>query len=113
MKERQVSRWMQLVLWAAAAYNILWGVVVVLFPLAPFRWAGMALPNYPQLWQCLGMIVGVYGVGYALAARDPFTHWPIVLVGLLGKVFGPMGSCSTRCRGICPGSPAGPSSPTT
>jgi hypothetical protein len=51
----------------------------------------MARPNYPELWQCVGMIVGVYGVGYWVAARDPFRHWPITLVGLLGKIFGPIG----------------------
>ena len=37
------------------------------------------------------MMVGVYGVGYALAARDPLRYWPIVLVGLLGKILGPLG----------------------
>ena len=60
--------------------------------MAMFRIAGAdPLPAYPELWQCIGMIVGVYGVGYAIAARHPFVHWPIVLVGLLGKVFGPIG----------------------
>jgi peroxiredoxin len=47
--------------------------------------------DYPQLWQCIGMIVGVYGIGYACAALHPIRHWPIVLVGLLGKIFGPIG----------------------
>jgi peroxiredoxin len=51
----------------------------------------MAQPNYPELWQCIGMFVAVWGVGYACAAIDPVRHWPIVLVGLLGKVFGPIG----------------------
>jgi len=37
------------------------------------------------------MIVGVYGVGYWIASRSPVTHWPIVLVGMLGKIFGPLG----------------------
>jgi hypothetical protein len=37
------------------------------------------------------MIVGVYGVGYWLAAQDPIKHYPIVLVGFLGKIFGPIG----------------------
>jgi len=36
------------------------------------------------------MIVGVYSVGYWVAAYRPLTHWPIVLVGLLGKIFGPI-----------------------
>jgi len=79
------------VLWAAAVYNLLWGGFVILFPLTPFLWAGMPLPNYPEIWQCLGMVVGVYGVGYAIAATNPIRHWPIVLVGLLGKILGPIG----------------------
>lgn len=79
------------VLLAAGAYNLVWGGFVVLFPEAIFRWIGADVPRYPELWQCIGMIVGVYGIGYAAAARDPLRHWPIVLVGLLGKVFGPIG----------------------
>lgn len=85
-------RWMSYVLWAAAAYNLAWGTWAILFPNAIFRWAGFEpLPAYPELWQCIGMIVGVYGIGYGIAARDPSRHWPIVLVGLLGKIFGPIG----------------------
>jgi hypothetical protein len=82
---------MSWVLCAAACYNLSWGTFVVLFPSAMFDWFGMAQPNYPQLWQCIGMMVGVFGVGYACAAVDPMRHWPMVLVGLLGKVFGPIG----------------------
>jgi hypothetical protein len=87
----QAPVWMTRVLWLAAGYNVLWGTLVVLFPLLPFRLMGMELPNYPAIWQCVGMIVGVYGVGYGIAATDPVRHWPIVLVGLLGKIFGPIG----------------------
>ncbi len=95
-------RWMTAVLYAAGAYNIVWGAAVVLFPLMFFRWAGAVPPNYPQIWQCLGMVVGVYGVGYAIAARDPFRHWPIVLVGFLGKLFGPIGFLQTARSGAWP-----------
>ncbi len=83
--------WMRYVLLAAAAYNLLWGAWVVLRPDDLFNWVGILSPRYPGIWQCVGMIVGVYGVGYAIAAFDPFRHWPIVLVGFLGKVFGPIG----------------------
>ncbi len=79
------------VLWAAGIYNLIWGLVVVLLPEASLRWIGLATHAYPQLWQCIGMIVGTYGAGYLIAARDPFRHWPMVLVGLLGKVCGPIG----------------------
>ena len=86
-----VPRWMTWVLLAAAAYNLLWGAWAVLFPNSYFDWAGMQRPVYPEIWQCGGMIVDVYGVGYAIAAFDPFRYWPIVLVGLMGKVLGPLG----------------------
>jgi hypothetical protein len=75
----------------AAIYNILWGTLVILFPNEFFDLFNMARPNYPEIWQCVGMIVGVYGVGYWLAASDPIKHYPIVLVGFLGKIFGPIG----------------------
>ncbi|MCA1816229.1 MAG: alkyl hydroperoxide reductase [Acidobacteria bacterium] len=84
-------RWMSRVLYAAGAYNIAWGASVVFAPLLFFRWAHAAPPNYPEIWQCVGMIVGVYGVGYLVAARDPLRHWAVVLVGFLGKLFGPVG----------------------
>jgi peroxiredoxin len=84
-------RWMSQILVAAAGYNLVWGGWVILRPLDLFRWTGAELPLYPSIWQCVGMIVGVYGIGYAIASRDPVRHWPIILVGLLGKLLGPIG----------------------
>ena len=97
-----VPRWIPVVLYAAAAYNLAWSAFVVLFPLAPFRWLGMEPPNYPAIVQCLGMVIGVYGVGYALAARDPVARWPLVFVGLLGKIFGPIGFVYAASMGEFP-----------
>ena len=93
---------MRAVLLAAAAYNVLWGAFVVLFPLALFRLFGMEPPNYPELWQCVGMIVGVYGVAYAAAALDPLRHWPVVVAGLLGKILGPIGFVGAVVGGVFP-----------
>ena len=95
-------RWARNWLLAAALYNVLWGAWVVLFPHALFDLCALPRPSYPELWQCVGMIVGVYGVGYALAARDPLRHWPIVLVGLLGKLLGPIGFAQALLRGTFP-----------
>ncbi len=101
-KDTLEPRWTRNVLYAAAIYNLAWGAAVIAAPLALFRWAGMEEPRYPQIWQCVGMIVGVYGVGYWLAARDPFRHWPIVCVGLLGKVLGPIGFLQAALTGMLP-----------
>ena len=75
----------------AAGYNVLWGAWVVLMPNHYFDLVGMARPTHASIWQCVGMIVGVYGLGYAIAAFDPYRHWPIVFVGFLGKILGPIG----------------------
>lgn len=80
-----------MVLYAAAGYNLVWGAWVVLFPNHFFDLVGMPRPLHPSIWQCVGMIVGVYGIGYAIAATNPLRHWPIVLVGFLGKILGPLG----------------------
>jgi hypothetical protein len=87
---------------AAGAYNLAWGALTVLFPDWLFSLTGMERPNYPFIWQCVGMIVGVYGIGYLAAARDPARHWPIVLVGLLGKIFGPVGYVMGVVQGTVP-----------
>ena len=94
--------WFRPLLLVAGAYNLLWGAWTIVFPNALFHWLEMPAPNYPQLWQCIGMIVGVYGLGYAIAANDPDRHWPIVLVGLLGKVFGPIGMVQAIFNGDFP-----------
>ncbi|MEM9588373.1 MAG: peroxiredoxin-like family protein [Planctomycetota bacterium] len=91
VESNDVRPWMRTTLFLAAAYNLLWGAWVILRPGDFFQFAGIEPPRYLGIWQCVGMIVGVYGVGYAIAARDPIRHWPITLVGFLGKIFGPIG----------------------
>lgn len=82
---------MSLVLKAAGVYNLIWGAWVILFPDHFFRLTGMEIPNQLLIWQGMGMVIGVYGLGYWWAARNPILHWPIVAVGLLGKILGPIG----------------------
>ena len=103
---RLYPKWMGVVMLVAGAYNLAWGLIVVALPTLTFRYSGLEKAgltlHYPQLWQCVGMIVGVYGIGYALAALDPIRHWPIVLIGLLGKIFGPLGYVIGLIRGETP-----------
>ena len=101
-ERKHSTSWMRPVLRFAALYNIAWGGLAVMLPLKAFELAGMPAPNYPEIWQCVGMIVGVYGVGYWIAANDPMRHWPIVLVGLLGKILGPIGFVWAAMQGRIP-----------
>lgn len=95
------------VFWIAAAYNLVWGVLVILFPRVSFRVAGISLgqPDVMavQFWQCIGMFVMVFAIGYAYVAIDPERYAPFALIGLLGKIFGPIGFVWGWWHGIMPG----------
>ncbi|WP_020538968.1 hypothetical protein [Lewinella cohaerens] len=96
--------WMKTVMRLAAVYNLLWGAWVVLFPLSFFRLTGMADPIHPMIWQGMGMVIGVYGLGYWWSAANPVKHWPIVAVGFIGKIFGPIGFVFNYLNGQVPAS---------
>ena len=104
---RPVSlRWPTIVLVIAGAYNLIWSGCMILLPLESFAWSGMEKHDkplhYPQLWQGLGMLIGVFGLGYLLAATDPARHWGLVLIGLVSKVLGGLGSVSAVVTGQGP-----------
>ena len=77
--------------YAAAAYNLIWGLINGLFPTLFFTLIGMPLPNYLPLWQVVGMFVLVYAPAYWWAGRYPARFPHLIAVGLLGKVLGPLG----------------------
>lgn len=76
---------------AAGLYNIGWGVYSAWNPQWLFRFAGMPPLNYPEIFACLAMVVGLYGLLYWEVARVPERGWLLAAVGLLGKVLGPLG----------------------
>ena len=53
----------------AGFYNIAWGIYAALDPQWLFRFAGMPPLNHPQIFACLGMVVGLYGLIYFEVAR--------------------------------------------
>ena len=55
------------------------------------RYSGLPLQNHPQIFACLGMVVGLYGIIYLEVARVPERGWLLAAVGLTGKVLGPIG----------------------
>ncbi len=81
---------------AAGIYNLAFGLWAGFWPLAYFQLFAIAPPRYPQIWACVGMIVGVYGLLYFYAAWKLETAWPIIAVGLLGKILGPIGMATSQ-----------------
>jgi hypothetical protein len=87
---------------AAGLYNIGWGVYSALDPQWLFRYARMPLQNHPQIFACLGMVVGLYGLLYLEVARTPERGWLLAAVGLAGKVLGPLGLLQLIWSGTWP-----------
>lgn len=88
--------------YAAALYNFLWGILNILFPRFFFDLIQVPPPNYLPLWQVVGMFVLVYALGYYWAARDPVRYRHYILLGLLGKIFGPLGFVWSAASGQLP-----------
>jgi hypothetical protein len=79
----------------AGLYNVAFGLWAGLRPQSFFEIFELPAPRYPAIWACLGMLVGVYGLLYWYAAARLDRARPIIAVGLLGKVLGPVGMAMT------------------
>ena len=75
----------------AGVYNIAWGLFTAARPQWLFHFAHMPADNHPQIFACLAMVVGLYGVVYFEVARVPERGWILAAVGFIGKVLGPVG----------------------
>lgn len=96
---RRFHRWVFIL---AGIYNLAWGAYTILDPQWLFRFADMTPINYPEIYACIGMIVGVYGIIYLEVARKPEHGWLLAAIGLLGKVLGPIGMADLLWRGVWP-----------
>ena len=86
----------------AGIYNIGWGLYAIYDPQWLFRFAKLPLMVHPQIFACLGMVVGLYGIIYLEVARIPERGWLLAAVGLLGKIFGPIGLARLIWTGTWP-----------
>lgn len=96
------ARLYRLVFFLAAAYNLAFGLWAGLWPRAFFDLFDLARPLYPAIWACLGMVVGLYGLVYAYAALRLDLAQPLIALGLLGKLLGPLGWVITVTSGEWP-----------
>jgi len=86
----------------AAFYNLAFGVWAGFFPLHFFRVFDLPPPQYPSIWACVGMVVGIYCLAYAYVAWKPEEGDVLILIGLIGKVLGPLGWLHAVNRGEFP-----------
>ena len=92
MSDRQrFCEWSRVILRLAGIYNLVWGAIVIAAPSPCFAGSGWKnrgiLPfGSASAWWSVSMELDT-----GLRRLTRFRHWPIVLVGLIGKVLGPIG----------------------
>ncbi len=92
--------WATWVLRISAAHSLAWGAFIILAPITAAACYGFDRPPAEIfLWRGVGFTIFVLGIGYLIAATDPGQHWLAVLLGLIAKVFGPIGLCGAVCLG--------------
>jgi hypothetical protein len=87
---------------AAGVYNIAWGLAAVIWPNWFFDFTGMARINHPEIYACLGMVIGLYGVLYLEVARRPEHGFLLGAIGFVGKALGPVGALVLVLQGQWP-----------
>ena len=87
---------------AAGVYNVLWGLYACVNPNWLFSFARMDPLNHPEIFACLGMVIGLYGVIYLEVARRPERGFLLAAVGLVGKLLGPIGLAGLLLSGHWP-----------
>jgi hypothetical protein len=88
--------------YAAAAYNVIWGSAVALYPRELSATVGLDVTGAEPLVQVIGMMVGVYAIGYYLLARDPVRYSGLIWIALAGKTLGPAGFLYSAVTGTLP-----------
>ncbi len=74
--------WMRKILLAAGIYHLIFAIWAICYPHQWFDWNHLAQPNHPLMWQGVGAMMLMFGMGLVIASRNPIRHWFIVGVGL-------------------------------
>jgi hypothetical protein len=99
LKRRRFHR---IIFCAAGLYNIGWGIYSAADPQWLFRLARLPLETHPEIFPCMAMVIGLYGILYLEIARVPERGWILAAVGLSGKLLGPIGLAKLILTGQWP-----------
>jgi small multidrug resistance pump len=80
--------WMFYLLCFAGTYNLLVMLNLLVLYHEVFKTLGMTKPELMLFVQLVGILVGLFGVGYLLVARHPVENRNVLLLGFLSKLLG-------------------------
>jgi hypothetical protein len=69
----------------AGSYNILAGISMICFYHEGYKLLGIPKPELILPVQVMGILVGLFGVGYHLVAQNPIENRNILMLGFLSK----------------------------
>jgi small multidrug resistance pump len=82
---RPLEPWMTVVLRIAGTFNVLAGLGMVCLYHEGYRIMGLPQPLPVLPVQVMGVLVGLFGVGYHLVASKPVENRNILMLGFLSK----------------------------
>lgn len=82
--------WMTWLLWFVGGYNLLAGAGMVCLYHEGYKLLGMDKPAVNLPVQLVGVLVGLFGVGYWLVAAHPLENRNILALGFWSKALGSM-----------------------
>lgn len=80
--------WMRYLLWFTGGYNLLAGLTMIVFYHEMFKFKQVPKPELLLPIQLVGVLVGLFGVGYLMVAFHPLLNRNVLLLGFLSKLFG-------------------------
>jgi CDP-diglyceride synthetase len=87
---RPLAKWMKFVLRFVAVYNVLAGLFMLIGYHETYKIIGMEKPDISFPIQLVGILVGLFGVGYYLVAKNPIENRNVLALGFWSKF---LGSC--------------------
>lgn len=83
-----LTRWMKSLLWFAGGYNMLAGAGMLCLYHEGYKLLGMSKPEVNLPVQLVGVLVGLFGIGYWLVASNPVENRNLLMLGLCSKALG-------------------------
>ncbi len=80
--------WMRRLLYFVGCYNLLAGLTMLVFYHECFKFIGVPKPHLMLPVQLVGMLVGLFGVGYIMVARNPVENRNLLVLGFWSKALG-------------------------
>lgn len=78
--------WVKATLFTAFLYSTIWGIITIFLPHFVFISSHLDLPEPLFLWQTIGVVDIVFGLGYLMAIKQPYRNWQPIFMGLVYKV---------------------------